>query len=354
MPRRIAAVLTCLVVVAGAAALLGSCQGREQNPEGPPPLPNCGKAAGDVEALKKAGEGKRIAVVPKGTAHSFWLAVRAGAEAAGKEAGCEIIWNGPEAETEVSRQIDIINNFVTQKVDAIVMAACDTQALIPALQAAKDAGITIVTIDSGIDDESIPVSFIATDNVEGGRKAAEELAKALGVTEEGGETAIVGVIPFDPNAQSSRDRETGFREGIGKYKSLQIGPTLFSQSDITVAVEKTENMLNSTPDLAGIFAANQPGGEGAADVLAKRGLAGKVKLVAFDASEPEIKALRDGTIQALIVQDPFRMGHDGVETAVRALAGDTVEPRVQTDVVVVTAENIDNSDIQQVLNPPTE
>ena len=348
MPRlrpvpRILAALT----LAGGLLAISACQ-KEQEPEGPPPLPGGAKAKVGVEKAQVNGQGRKIGVVPKGTAHSFWLAVKAGAEAAAKEAGAQIVWQGPQTETEVERQINIIQNLVTQQVDAIVMAACDTKALIPPLRAAKDAGIPVVTIDSGIDDAELPVSFVATDNKAAATEAAKQMAKLL----EPGKVHKIGIIPFDPNAQSSQDREAGFKEGMKEFTDLMtLGPVLYSKSDPTEAVNKTENMLNSTPDLAGIFAANEPGGVGAAEVLKKRGIAGQVKLVAFDASEPEIQALREGTIQALIVQNPFRMGYDGVQCALKALAGQTVDKRIDTGVIVVTAENVDTPEVQKVLNP---
>ncbi len=341
----LAAALPLALIALGVG--LSACKS-EQQPEGPPPLPGGAQVKGDVEKTREAGAGKKIAVVPKGTAHSFWKAVEAGAKAAGKEFGCEILWKGPETETQVDRQIEIIRNFVTQKVDAIVMAACDASALVPELKKAKEAGITIVTIDSGIDDETIPVSFVATDNVAAAKQAGELLAKAIG------EKGKVGLIPFDPSAQSSQDRENGFKEGIKKYTNVKLEAVLYSKSDPTEAVKVTENMLNATPDIVGIFAANEPAGVGAAQVIKERGLSGKVRLVAFDGSEPEVKALRDGIIDALVVQDPFKMGYQGVECAIKAMAGQKPAARMPTDAVVVTRDNVDSPEIQKVLNPPTE
>lgn len=286
----------------------------------------------------------RIAVVPKGTAHSFWLTVKAGAEQAGQEEGVQILWKGPAEETDVEGQQRILEDFINQKVDAIVMAACDADGMVPIVKQAMAAGIPVITIDSGVNSDA-PLSFVATDNVAAAAKAAEVLCELVG-----GE-GKVGMIPFIKGAASSEQREQGFREGLKRCPGVTLGPVLYSQSQVERAMQVTEDMLTANPDLVGIFAANEPGAVGAATVLEQRGLAGKVKLVAFDAAQPEIDALRRGTIQALIVQNPFKMGYEGVKLAVRAVRGDraSIPKRVDTGVTVVTKENLDSPEVQELL-----
>ncbi len=285
-----------------------------------------------------------IAVVPKGTTQEFWLTVKAGADAAGKETKSKIIWRGPAKETDVAGQITIIENFINQKVDAIVMAACDSKALIPVVEKAVKSGVTVVTIDSGID-KPIAASFVATDNIEGARKAADELAKLIG------EKGKVGLIPFVPGAATSTMREQGFKEGIAKYPNIKLVATLYSQSDVSKGIAVTEDMLTAHPDLAGIFAANEGGAVGCARALDQKKVAGKVKLVAFDASPAQIDALKRGTIQALIVQNPFKMGYEGVKTAVASIAGEKVPARIDTGVTVITKENMDTPEARKLLYP---
>ena len=288
--------------------------------------------------------GVTIAVVPKGTTQSFWLAVKAGAQDAAEEMGAEIIWKGPAKETDVAGQKRIIENFINQDVDAIVMAACNETALIPTIEQADKAGIPVVTIDSGVKSD-VPKSFIATDNVEGAREAARVLAELIG------EKGEVGLIPFVKGAATSNMREDGFKNEIKKYKDIELVSVLYSNSDIMQGVRVTEDMLTAKPGLAGIFAANEGGAVGAARALALRQLGGKVKLVAFDAAPAEINALENGTIQALIVQNPYKMGYEGVKAAVRSINGEEVEPRIDTGVTVVTMGNFDDPDIQKVLYP---
>lgn len=290
------------------------------------------------------GKSYTIAVVPKGTTQEFWLTVKAGAEAAGKETGSRIIWRGPAKETDVAGQMAIIENFIVQKVDAIVMAACDSKALIPIVEKAMKAGIPVVTIDSGIDSPAA-VSFVATDNIDGARKAADELARLIG------EKGEVGLIPFVPGAATSTMRENGFKEGIRKYPGIKLVATLYSQSDVSRGIAVTEDMLTAHPKIAGIFAANEGGAVGCARALEQRKLAGRVKLVAFDAAPAEIDALKRGTIQALIVQNPFKMGYEGVKTAVAVKDGRAVPKRIDTGVTVVTRANLNQPEIQRLLFP---
>lgn len=285
-----------------------------------------------------------IAVVPKGTAHVFWKTVEAGARAAGKELGAEILWNGPAEETDVSGQIAIIEDFITRKVDALVMAACDAQALVPLVKKAMAKGIPVITIDSGIATDDA-LCFVATDNVLGARKGGEKLAELIG------KRGKVGLIPFIKGAATSDMREQGFREAMAKYPNITIAATLYSQSDASIAMQKTEDMLTSVADLAGIFAANEPAVVGAAQVLKQRNLAGKVKLVGFDASDAEIAALKEGVVQALVVQNPYRMGYDGVKLAVQAIKGEKIPKRVDTGVLIVTKENLDQPETQKWLYP---
>ena len=297
---------------------------------------------------RQAQEGKKpsltIAVVPKATSAEFWLTVKAGAEAAGKENGAKIIWRGPPKETDVAGQMAIIENFINQKVDAIVMAACDSKALIPTVEKAIKAGITVVTIDSGIDSD-IAVSFVATDNVQGARKAADELARLIGDKGE------VGLIPFVPGSATCTMREHGFKEGLSKHPNIKLVATLYSQSDVSRAIAVTEDMLTAHPKIAGIFAANEGGAVGCSRAMEQRKLSGKVKLVAFDAAPAEIDALKRGTIQALIVQNPFNMGCEGVKAAVAAKSGRKVDKRIDTGVTVVTKKNFDQPAIQKLLFP---
>ena len=337
---RLTLCVLCMVIL---TVCIG-CKPSTQPASGPPqPMPG---GAGPA-AMETPGESYSIAVVPKGTTHSFWKTVKAGAEAACAEAGAEMSWKGPADETDIARQKAILENFITKGVDAIVMAACDADAMIPIVKQAMGAGIPVITIDSGISSDDA-LSFVATDNVEGARQAAIKLAELIG--EEG----EVGVIPFIKGAASSDMREEGFVKGIGEYPNIKLVATLYSSGDIEKAMKATENMLTANPDLKGIFAANEPGAIGAARAIEQRGLAGQVMLVGFDASESEIEDLKSGVIQALVVQAPYRMGYEGVKAAIDAIEGREVEKRIDTGVEVVTMDNFEDDETQKLLYPDIE
>lgn len=293
---------------------------------------------------QKSSTTLRIALVPKSTSHNFWQTVRAGAEAAAKEEGAELIFRGPSKETDVAGQITIMEDLTNQKVDAIVMAACNSKALIKPVEKAMKAGIPVVTVDSGLDSD-VAVSFIATDNIAGARKAADTLAELIGDKGE------VGLMPIVSGAATSTMREDGFKEQMAKHKNVKIVSTLFSECDEVKGMAVTEDMLTANPKIVGMFSACGPGSVGSARVLEQRKLAGKVKLVGFDAFPAEIDALKRGTIQALIVQNPFKMGSEGVKAAIKAKRGETIPKRMDTGVAVVTMKNFNDPEIQKLLFP---
>jgi ribose transport system substrate-binding protein len=317
------------------AGSIGGCSQRGAD-QAPPAA--SGPAGAPAEKLE-------IAVVPKGVAFDFWLAVKAGAEQAGKEEGATIFWNGPAKESETDKQIAILENFITRRVSAIVMAACDADALVDVVDRAVAAGIPVVVIDSGVNSDK-PVSVLATDNEKAAEMAADFLAGQLGPG-----PAEIALVPFIKGAATSDQRERGFLNGLKKHPNLKLVATLYSQSQSDVAMRVTENMLAAHPNLKGIFAASEPGAIGCAEVLEARGLAGTVKLVAFDAATPEIRALDQGTIQALVVQNPFKMGYDGVKTAIRAVRGETVEKQQDTGVAVITKDTMTQPEMEKLLYP---
>ena len=297
-----------------------------------------------ISCSAPSGGRKKILVSPKGLTHNFWLSVKAGAKFAGKEFNVDILWKGPAVETDIAGQISIVEDYINKKVDAIVLAACDTKALVGTVEKAQSAGIPVITIDSGLESD-IPLSFVATDNIAAAKKAADVLSELLGGKGK------VACIPFVAGAATSIMREQGFKEGLKSHPGLELVAVQYSQSDVAIGMAVTENILTANPDLGGIFAASEPGAIGSAQALIGRGVAGKVKLVSFDAAPNEVKALEQGTMQALIVQNPFKMGYEGVKAAVAALNGEPVNERIDTGVYIVTKENLYSPEIQKIINP---
>jgi ribose transport system substrate-binding protein len=303
-----------------------------------------GSAPAPGESTGSRGGLLEIAVIPKSLSHQFWLTVKAGADAAGEEFGARILWQGPSKETEVVQQINIVQDMISRKVDALVLAAGDENALVQTVERAIAAGIPVITIDSGVQSDK-PLSFVATDNIAGAKAAADELSRLIG-----GE-GKVGLMPFVPGAATSELRERGFKEGLEAHPGMQLVSTLYCMSDVAKAMDITQDMMTSFPDLKGLFAANEAGAIGAAQAIKAAGKAGVVKMVAFDAAEEQIPALKEGSCQALIVQNPFKMGYTGVKAAIDAIQGRPVEKRIDTGVTVVTLENFNDPEIQKLLYP---
>lgn len=285
---------------------------------------------------------KVIAVIPKGTGHQFWKAMEAGAKDAGKEENVDIRWIAPNPEGSISGQVNLVRNQITDKVAGIVLAAVDATALVEPVKAAVDAGISVVTVDSGINSEE-NCAYIATDNVKGGEAAADELAKLMG------NKGKVGLLIFGKGSVSSDEREKGFVQGIKKYPNIKLVSTL-EANEATKAVNAVTNMLTAHPDLGGIFAANEPNGVGAAQVLRQKSKVGKIKIVAYDSSDEELKALEEGAIQALIVQDPYKMGYEGVKTVMKSVRKETIEPKIiDSGMMVITKANVSTPEAQKLV-----
>lgn len=293
---------------------------------------------GGEQAGRDAAEadGYRIAVIPKSVGFDFWATVKAGADSAATELGTvEVIWKGMNDETDIAGQVALVESFITQQVDALVIAAADSRGLVPVLRRATQAGIPVITIDSNTEPQ-VSASFIATDNLAAAAAAADLIAQALD------STGTVALIPYIPGASTSNDREQGFKNGLAKYPGLELVATQYSNSDYGRAMAVAEDILTAHPDLNAIFAANEPTVLGVAQAVKTRGLAGQITLVGFDASSREIEGVRDGSIRGLIVQNPFMMGYEGVKQAVKAINGEPVEERIDSGSTVVTKENLED------------
>jgi ribose transport system substrate-binding protein len=288
------------------------------------------------------------AVIPKGQAHIFWQTVHAGAAAAAEEARVDIAWNGPAMETDLTRQIAIVDDFINRHVDGIELAPEDREALVPTIRRAKKAGIPLTVIDSGADTEEY-VSFIATDNYGGGALAARHLATLLN---KKGDVAVIAVLP---GAASTLAREQGFKDTVEKeFPDIKIVALQYGMSDRARSLAVTEDILSGHPTLGGIFASNEPSAIGADQAIKARGLSGKIRFVGFDSSPSLIDDLRAGTIDALVLQDPFEIGYQGLKALVDFRAGHAPSRRVDLPPILVTRENLKDSKVQRLISPDIE
>ena len=288
---------------------------------------------------------KRIGVVPKAVAHVFWQSVHAGAVAAGREADVEIEWKGPPTETDFSRQIEIVDSMINARLDGIVLAPTEATSLVSVVERAAREGIPVAIFDSGLNTDQY-VSYVSTNNYEAGVLAA----KALG--EITGGQGTVAMVKMVPNSNSTMERERGFEETIAKeFPGITKVAEQYCNSDRAKALAVTENMLTANPDLTAVFASAEPATVGAAQAFKARGVAGKIKLVGFDSSDSIEKDLRDGVIDALVVQDPFNIGYTAVKNVIAAMNGQTPEKRVDSPAAVVTRDNVDTPEIDKLLHP---
>jgi ribose transport system substrate-binding protein len=289
---------------------------------------------------------KQIAVIPKSTSSLFYLPVHAGADAAGAQYNLEILWSGPPSETDYSRQIEIVDSMIARHVDGLAIAASERNALNHSLDRAAAENIPVTIFDSGVDSQNY-LTFVATDNVEAGRMAGRKMGDLLGGK------GNVALILHAPGSYSTMDRENGFKEVIAKsYPGIKIVAEQFSGGDRAKAMQVTEDILTVHGDLAGMFASSEPTAVGASQALKARSLAGKVKLIGFDASEGLIQDLKNGVFSALVVQDPFKMGQEAVRTLAEKLAGKTPPKRIDLSAVVVTAPDLAKPVIHTLLYPP--
>jgi len=292
-----------------------------------------------------------IAVIPKGTTHAFWQSIHAGARQAAQELDVEIAWRGPLREDDRDSQVSEVENAVARGVSGIALAPLDDTALVAPVTNAVQRGIPVVIFDSGLKGGDY-VSFVATDNDLGGKLAGEHLAKVLG-----GKGKVV-LLRYAEGHDSTTRREEGFLAAIRANPSLEIlSSNQYGGADVEGFYRISETVLSryKKPDgslgVDGIFCPNESGAFAMLRVLQDNGWAGKVRFIGFDASDNLVKGLRDGHIEALVVQDPVRMGYLSVKTMVAHLKGEKVERRIDTGVHLVTRDMMERPDVKSLLEP---
>ena len=289
-----------------------------------------------------------IGVAPKAVNSIFWQSVYAGVMVAGRKYDVEILWNGPPQETEYARQIQIVESMINQRVAGIVISPSDQTALVRVVERAAAAGIPVTVFDSGIDTDKY-VSFVVTDNYAAGVTAAKTLSDLLG-----GEGNIA-MVKHIPGSDSTVKREIGFEDALrDKFTGLKIVNQQFCMTDRARAMTVTEDMMTAHPELEGLFCSSEAASVGAAQAIRARGMVGEIKVVGFDSGPTLEKSLREGVIDALVVQDPFNMGFLGVETVIQKLAGETPPKHIDSPTRVIRAADLDDPEVQRLLNPNIE
>ncbi|MCC6409796.1 MAG: substrate-binding domain-containing protein [Planctomycetes bacterium] len=304
--------------------------------------PACSKPESDPSAT--GSERLHVAVIPKGTTHVFWKAVESGAREAEQELGVQVEWKGPLKENDRAQQIQLVEQFVSAKLDGIAIAPLDHQALVAPLASATKAKIPVVIFDSDLDGTAGVdfASFVATDNLAGGKLGGEHL---LGLLGQKGKAVM---LRYQVGSASTDAREKGFLAAVsGKLEVLV--DNRYAGATAGEAKDEALNLLERLREADGIFCSNESATMGMLLALRQAGLAGKKRFVGFDASPPLVEALKSGEIDALVVQNPRKMGYLATKTLVAAIRGEKVETRVDTGVVVATRENLDDPAIAPLL-----
>jgi ribose transport system substrate-binding protein len=304
--------------------------------------------AGTVQTVPAADK-PSIPIIVKDTTSFFWQIVFAGARKAGKDLDVNVPQLGAQSESDINGQIGILENAVSEKPAAIVIAPTQFAALgKPIDEAAKK--VKVIGIDSAADSKAF-TSFLQTDNVQGGRVAADGLAAAI-AAKYGKPEGDVALITSLPGVGSLDQRAKGFKEQIAaKYPGLKLVADKVADGMATTALNIMTDLITANPNLRGVFASNLIMAQGAGQAIAENKAADKIKLVGFDSDDKTVKFLADGTIVGLVVQDPFRMGYEGIKTALAASKGESVPATVDTGVTLITKENMNSPRSQELLSP---
>ena len=293
---------------------------------------------------QESGQRHKVVLVAKSTQTEFWLSVFAGAQAAAAEYNVELTTMGPETEEDYETQNRMVAEAVADGAEALVFSAIDYENNAAAVDAAGQAGVKIVSIDSGVDSDQVG-TYIGTDNYAAGRMAAQ--AALEGVEGE----LVVGLVNYDESTANGQERERGVRDALTESGRARVAASVTTLVEAGRAQTDTADLLRNNPEINAVFAFNEPTSVGAARAVAELGLSDEVFLVGFDSNVATIDGLQEGSVDALIVQNPYAMGYLGVESAYQLLSGQGagLEPTVDTATQIVNRGNLFSLDSQKAL-----
>jgi ribose transport system substrate-binding protein len=321
-----------VALVVGLGAVVGACGSDNSSSGG-------GSSSGSSGGSKHY----KMTLIAGVKGDEFYITMDCGAQEKAKELGVTLDFQGPD-QFDAAQQTPIVDAVAAKSPDAILIAPTDTKALFaPITQAAQNS--KIVLVDTTLEDPSMAVSQIASDNLEGGKTAGDTLLDLIG-----GKGKVM-VVNVKPGISTTDQRGQGFEEAVKGKPGVEYLGQEYSQDDPAKAAAIVTATLAKNPDLKGIFAANLFSAEGAASGLRQAGKLGDVKIVGFDAGPKQVQDLKDGLVQALIAQKPADIGSQGVEQAYNALEGKPTEKEIGTDFEVVTKDNL--SEMQDVLYKPS-
>lgn len=315
-------------------------------------LTACGGGGGDAAESEAASGGASeaaggsdydIVLIPGVIGDEFYVSMECGARAAADEAGASLDVQGADT-FDPTAQTPVLEAVIASQPDAILIAPTDRTAMQAPIQQAVDAGMTVVLVDTTLEDPSVAVAAVASDNVEGGRMAGDALAELM--NEEG--AALV--INVNPGISTTDQRQEGFEEAIAQYENIEYLGTEFSNNEPAQAAQIVDATLSANPELNGIFGTNLFSAEGAATGVRNAGPEGEdISIVGFDAGPAQVDQLESGQVQALIAQKPEEIGTQGVEQAIAALNGEEPEAEITTGFEVITQDNLEEPEMQEAL-----
>ena len=296
-----------------------------------------------------AAAGKKVDVIIKASDSSFWQTMLAGSARAAKDYGVKVGLFGPTSEIDVNQQVQLIENSISRGVDAIVLAPNSSEALNSAIKRARDADIKVITVDTSVTTDSD--GFIGTDNVKAGEQAGATMCQL--VSDQGKSSGQVLIESSVAGVQTIKDRDTGFKRGLAAAcPDIKIGAQRFNDNDLNRAASQVNDVLTANSNIVGVFADNNTSGVGAARAIKDNDAADKIPVVAFDTDPQENAALADGSIDALVVQNPYFFGYQGVIEAGMASVGSLPPPKLDPGAVVATKRNSTDPTVKPLLNPP--
>lgn len=318
-------------------------------------LAGCPKNDASTGGGTAAAPKTEVAVIIKATSSDFWQYVLVGAEnyAAVHDQAINVTTYGPSTEAEIAEQVTILENVINTSPEVIVIASTSSEATVDAINNARSKGIVVITVDNKVKTDTD--SFLATDNIRGGAMAADqlidEMIKEQGVFSPTELTGKIALVTSMSGVQVLIDRDKGFTDRISALApQLEFIPTIDVNNDMGKGVTDFSALMDANPDLAGVFGDNNTTGNAVAKVLEEQNRT-DIVAVAYDSDEAEVQAVKDGWLRGIIVQDPYRMGYDGVGLGMQKLAGLDIPEVVDTGAVLVTKSNINNQSIQGFLDP---
>jgi ribose transport system substrate-binding protein len=305
----------------------------------------CGSSSSSAAPAGSAAAGAKpyVAIVSKGSQHQFWQAVQKGATDEAAKLGATITYEGPASESEVDKQLTMLQTALDKKPAAICFAALDSKAATPLLEKAKAAGIPVVGFDSGVDSD-IPVTTVTTDNAKAAGEAADQMAKLIG------DAGKVAVIVHDQTSKTGQDRRDGFLAQMkAKHPNVQVVDVQYGAGDPVKSADLAKAIMTANPDLKGFFGANEGSIKGVLNALKETGKEGKVIAIGYDSGQQQIDAINAGTEAGAITQNPIGIGAKCVDAAMDAIAGKSMAKVIDTGYYWYDKTNITSPEVAAVL-----